>query len=121
MLTKRESLSKWGRRAALRVRALDGPARPLFIFGCQRSGTNMTMRVIYNCPETECYWENDEEAFDNYRLKKLDIVDNLIASSRPKVIAFKPITESQHDLDRVWRDQELEIRGTEPAAGKVAP
>jgi hypothetical protein len=99
MLTKRERLSKWLRRAALSVRAFDESARSLFIFGSQRSGTNMTMRVINNCPETECYWENDEEAFHNYRLKKLDIVDSLIASSRAKVVAFKPITESQHAGD----------------------
>lgn len=96
MLTRRQKIAKLSRRFALQFRSFEGPAHPLFIFGCQRSGTNMTMQVLGNCPETECFWENDDEAFDNFRLRDRKTIAALIASSRAKAVVFKPITESQH-------------------------
>ena len=68
----------------------------LFVVGCQRSGTNMLLDVLDKSPETWTYEEDDPKAFIEYRIKPLDVRNQLIASARCRWVAFKPICDSQH-------------------------
>ena len=96
MLTKRQRL----RKGLKRLRHWLGPAPaasvPVFICGEQRSGTNFLMDVLERCRETECFHENDEEAFDNYVLRDGPTLEHLVSQSRARIVAFKPICDSQH-------------------------
>jgi len=56
----------------------------------------MMMDVLDASPETECYNETDEEAFDNYVLRDLNLVAKLTAKSAAKITFFKCILSSQH-------------------------
>lgn len=96
MLTKRERLQKTVRRARLLLSGTRGEARAAFVFGEMRSGTNMVIRTLSMYPDTECYLENDEEAFDSFVLRDDEVVSRLIGKSRAKVVAFKPIADSQN-------------------------
>lgn len=81
MLTKRERINKAVKRFRLFVRASAGNARPAFIFGMQRSGTNMLIRSLGRHPDRECYYENDDEAFDNCVIRDADRINALVARS----------------------------------------
>ncbi len=95
MLTRKERLEKLWKRVRL-LRRPSGRASPVFICGMQRSGTNMLIRAFNRHSETECYYENDPEAFDNYVLRDEQTVQRLIRRSRAAVVFFKPIADSQH-------------------------
>ena len=47
----------------------DHPKRTSFVFGCQRSGTKMLMRILDNSPETRIYHENHASAFRDFQLR----------------------------------------------------
>lgn len=58
------------------------------------------------------YLENDDDAFDDYRLRCDEKIEHLIKSSRAKIVAFKPIADSQHArviLERFPRSRALWI------------
>jgi hypothetical protein len=95
----------WGRarrearRAAKRagqLRGRPGEAAPLFVLGCQRSGTNMLMGVLDASPETWTYNEDHPRAFRRFRLRDLDRVASLTTRARCRVVAFKALCDSQH-------------------------
>lgn len=96
MLTKRQWLKKTAKRLRNRLAGQRGQAGPVFIFGSQRSGTNMLIGVIERCTYTECYRENDDEAFDDYRLKDIQTVRHLVDRSYARSVVFKPICDSQN-------------------------
>ena len=73
-----------------------GQAVPAFIFGEMRSGTNMLIRTLAKSRDTECFFENDKEAFNAYRLRDKKQVSKLVLDSRAKVVVFKPIADSQN-------------------------
>ncbi len=56
----------------------------------------MLIRAFNRHSETECYYENDPEAFDNYVLRDEETIKRLIRRSRGTAVFFKPITDSQH-------------------------
>ena len=56
----------------------------------------MIMDVLHASPETECFNESDDEAFEGYVLKDVDIVEPLTRRSHAKVAIFKCILSSQH-------------------------
>ncbi len=74
-----------------------GTARPVFVVGLQRSGTNMVLRAVDTSPETQVYNENSRRAFDRYRLLD-DRVCPLVGQSRARAVLFKPLCDS-HRLD----------------------
>lgn len=96
MVTKKQRLHKLRKRAMLKVVGNNGTARPVFVVGTQRSGTNMFARVLDRSLQTECYHENDEEAFDNYVLRDHHTIARLVQRSSAEVVVFKPICDSQH-------------------------
>jgi hypothetical protein len=77
------------------------PRTPVFLVGCQRSGTNMVMWTLEKAPEV---WPHHEHlvspAFSNYRLRSTQTIDKLIARSPSPVVAFKPVCDS-HLTDRL--------------------
>lgn len=99
MLTGRERLAKHWKRLAGKIRVRkSGAAKAGFIFGVQRSGTNMLIETFAACPYVEEFNENDEEAFENYRLRDFDTIRHLVQRSFANTVVFKPIADSQHAL-----------------------
>lgn len=84
-------------------RRFDGAAKrtPVFLVGCQRSGTNMVMWTLEKAPEVWPYHEHIvSPAFTHYRLRSTQTIDKLIARAPSPVVAFKPVCDS-HLTDRL--------------------
>ncbi len=72
------------------------PKTPVFILGCQRSGTNMLIDVLDASPHTLTFHEDDERVFVHNRIKSVEVQRKLIDHAACPVIVFKPIADSQH-------------------------
>jgi len=70
-------------------------ATELFVFGAQRSGTNMLAKILDRNLWVECYHENDETAFNNYELRRSKVA-GLVRDSNAQIVLFKCISDSQH-------------------------
>lgn len=75
-----------------------GQARPVYVVGLQRSGTNMIMRGVDLAPEVEVRNENDRRLFDRFHLRPDDVLVRLVRASRHQVVLVKPLCES-HRVD----------------------
>lgn len=73
---------------------------PLFVTGCQRSGTTMFMDVLKNSPQVNTYGEENKEGFQGTILRSDSDIRRLIRKSDKTVVAFKPLNNSQ-ELDRI--------------------
>lgn len=71
-----------------------GTARPVFLVGVQRSGTNMVVRGFERSPEFEVHNENSRRAFARYELRDDDTVRRIVAMSRHRFVLFKPLCDS---------------------------
>ncbi len=96
LLTKKQKFKKVLKRVVLRLSGSKGAGVPVFVFGEQRSGTNMLMNVIKFSNEVECFDENDDEAFDNYVIRDNKRILGLINKSYGKIVVFKSISDSQN-------------------------
>lgn len=77
-----------------------GPA-PVFIFGCQRSGTTLLQEVLGLAPEVAMFHESDPRAMTpDHRLLPRDTVPRLIASEWPRRTVLKPLVDS-HQADQL--------------------
>jgi hypothetical protein len=83
-----------------------GTARPVFVVGVQRSGTNMFTHGLAMSAEVEVYNEGNRKAFANYRLRERDHIAALVRRSRHRYVLFKPLVDSH-------RTRELLDLGTE--------
>lgn len=88
--------ARWRRSHAVEK----GTARPVFLVGVQRSGTNMVVRGIETSPEVEVHNENDHRAFQGFRLRDDAVVRELVRSSRHDLVLFKPLCDS-HRVDEL--------------------
>ncbi len=70
-----------------------------FILGCQRSGTNMTLRTLDKSLDVDKFEESDPRAFVHSRILGKDVRDSLIADSDAKCVIFKPICDSHRALE----------------------
>lgn len=78
-------------------------APAFFIFGCQRSGTNMLLRVLDKSPRIRTYPELDrrvvyprcEMMSEEQRLRPKDQIDALRMAPWVRAVVFKPLIESQ--------------------------
>ena len=70
-----------------------------FVFGCQRSGTKMLMRVLDEVPDTRVYHENHAIAFEDFELRSDRVVRALIALNPAPVQVFKPICDAHRASD----------------------
>lgn len=81
----------------LLLHASGRPKVPVFVVGCQRSGTTMLLRVLSRAPECRVFHENNGEAFDaEWRLRDAGTIRRLIEESPESVVIFKPLLDSQH-------------------------
>ncbi len=87
--------ARW--RRAHRVAA--GAARPVYVVGLQRSGTNMLMRGVDQAPEVDVCNENDRRAFTRFRLRSDETLVSVVRASRHRVVLVKPLCES-HRVDQ---------------------
>lgn len=71
------------------------PKRLSFVFGAQRSGTKMVMRILENSPATRIYHENHAVAFSDFELRSDATVRALVALNPAPAQIFKPICDSQ--------------------------
>ena len=92
-------------RKELRVRIRPNPDRshPLFVVGSGRSGTTNMVDILGRSLDTAIYSEGHPAAFNNFRLKPLDAIAELIEYCRFKVIVFKPIQDSHRIKELLQR------------------
>jgi hypothetical protein len=76
------------------TRHLHGPATPVFLFGAQRSGTNMMAHGLDEAPEFQVYNEGHTKAFDRFRLRPVSTIAQLVEDSRATFVLFKPLCDS---------------------------
>lgn len=69
-----------------------------FVFGCQRSGTKMLMRVLDRSPHTRIFHENHASAFRNFELRSDRVLRTLVRVNPAPAQVFKPICDS-HKAD----------------------
>lgn len=71
------------------------PTQVSFVFGCQRSGTKMVMRILDNSPMVRIFHENHASAFSDFELRSDAVVRALVALNPAPAQIFKPICDSQ--------------------------
>jgi len=89
-----------------------GGARPIFIVGAQRSGTNMLLRGLEASPELEVHSENDRRNFERFRIREDHVIYGTVMRSRHTVVLFKPLCDShrtQELLDIANPDKALAL------------
>lgn len=69
-------------------------ARPVFILGAQRSGTTILIKCLNQSLELEVHGEASPRAMDNWRIRDLGVIDDIIRRSPHKAVIFKPLTDS---------------------------
>ena len=70
---------------------------PIFVFGKQRSGTNMVMDIFRMHPDTKVLAESaDNEVFLNFRIRSLETCRQSIERCRTPFLCFSPLMDSQH-------------------------
>ncbi|HEX3219141.1 MAG TPA: sulfotransferase [Candidatus Limnocylindria bacterium] len=90
-------LRQIGKRIRNRLKHPSGTTTtPLFVFGCQRSGTTLLLDLLDQSPQTLVFYEEDRNVMDAYRLRSTRVIDRTLAGSRAPFLVFKPLTESQH-------------------------
>ena len=79
------------------------PRREGFVFGCQRSGTKMVMRVLDAAPDTRVFHENHTVAFQDFQLRSDRVLRALMALNPAPVPVFKPICDSHRAAEILGR------------------
>ncbi|HEC27200.1 MAG TPA: hypothetical protein ENI67_07315 [Gammaproteobacteria bacterium] len=82
------------KKCVQRILYRKGASVPVFLTGCGRSGTNFIVGRLNKTWEIRLYNETDQDAFHDWRLKELDIIDGLIKNSYAPIILFKPINDT---------------------------
>jgi hypothetical protein len=89
----------------------EGTAIPVWLFGVQRSGTNMVVRGLEASPEVEVHNENDGKAFHRFRVRPDPVLQELVLASRHRYVLFKPLCDSHR------ADELLAIETPSPCRG----
>lgn len=82
------------RQLQQRLHNSNGPSRPAFLIGCGRSGTSMLVLQLGRSWQLDIYNENNTAAFEQWFLREIPIIRQLIADSHAPVVLFKPILET---------------------------
>ena len=75
------------------------PARAVFVFGSQRSGTRLPMDVLDLSPRVMTYKEGNSRAFNRILLKSNGEIRELLRTSLFPIVAFKPISDSHRAVE----------------------
>lgn len=75
---------------------------PIFVLGCQRSGTTMILDIMDQCPKIHSVHEGYGVIMDKeyFRLVSDDAVRQAISDTPEPIILFKPLNDSQY-IDRL--------------------
>jgi hypothetical protein len=87
----RITLSKWRWR---RAHDVGRNAVPVYVVGLQRSGTSMLMRALDASPAVRVYGEGNPEAMEQFRIRPLPVVRELIERSGQGFVVLKPLCDS---------------------------
>lgn len=68
--------------------------KPVFILGNGRSGTDIVAHCLSKGWCVELINEDNPKAFSDWRLKGLDVVEQVVGSSGADLVLFKPIVET---------------------------
>ncbi|MFZ0544618.1 MAG: hypothetical protein WAM60_04240 [Candidatus Promineifilaceae bacterium] len=88
------SKTKLWRQLQQRTYNPDGRSIPAFLIGCGRSGTSMLVLQLGRSWQLDIYNENNSAAFENWFLRPLPVIQQLVAASRAPIVLFKPILET---------------------------
>ena len=107
-LVEEDDLNPWtrGTRAVRRWRwrrshpIAPGSARPVWVVGLQRSGTNLVLRALGASGQFEVRNENDGAAFDDFMLRDDRVIERLVRESRLPFVVFKPLCDA-HRTDEL--------------------
>lgn len=69
---------------------------PVFIVGCQRSGTTMLQTVLSRSPAVSAHSETHRSVFDSTHLRSIGNVRYRVLASKRPVVEFKPLNDAQH-------------------------
>lgn len=70
-------------------------SKPVFVLGKQRSGTSMLMFVFHRHPQVLVFDEHkNNRAFQDFRLRSTESVEQIVDDSHFPVVCFKPISDS---------------------------
>lgn len=69
---------------------------PVFIMGCARSGSSVTMDLFAHSLDADVYQQVDRRAFQNHVLRPEAALRELFDKSRAAVAVLKPMHENQH-------------------------
>ncbi len=70
--------------------------RPVFVLGCQRSGTTICQNVFLRSPDCDVFREGNKRAMtDEWRLRDTATIRKLIRKSRKPAALFKPLNDAQ--------------------------
>lgn len=70
---------------------------PVFVLGCQRSGTSMILKILEHYPEClVCHEGNSFLYNSSYRIRYDIRIKYAIEKSDKKIIVFKPLNDMQH-------------------------
>ncbi|VAW31168.1 hypothetical protein MNBD_CHLOROFLEXI01-4666, partial [hydrothermal vent metagenome] len=72
----------------------EGVSVPVFLVGCGRSGTSMFIWQLEKSWQIELYNEDHPAAFDVYRLRDYDVIEELIEKSQAPFTLLKPILDT---------------------------
>ncbi len=70
-----------------------------FVVGCQRSGTDMTIKTLDRSPDVDRFDEYDRRAFDDTRIRDKRIRHALITASTARCVIFKPVSDSHRVIE----------------------
>ncbi|MBU0719288.1 MAG: sulfotransferase, partial [Planctomycetes bacterium] len=82
-----------------RKEGVPSESRVAFVFGCQRSGTNMTLRVLARSMDVDYVEESDARAFVKCRIVDTATCCALVDRSTARCVIFKPICDSHRALE----------------------
>ncbi len=68
---------------------------PIFVLGCQRSGTTMLIDTLMRAPGLWSHPEKSLIAYDNFRLRSAPIVRAITARTPAHRVIYKPLCDSQ--------------------------
>lgn len=67
---------------------------PAFLIGHGRSGTSMIVKHLAKSRQVKLFNEDHPQAFENWHLRDLSVIDKLVRNSRSKITLFKPVKDT---------------------------
>lgn len=95
-LRKANTLQRRLRRWGYQRLSPHASTTPVFIMGCARSGSSVTMELFAHSLDADVYKQVDRRAFHNHMLRPEAALCGLFDKSRAAVVVVKPMHENQY-------------------------